>query len=124
MISSTPHKVSKLQEKRAAKDYKGKVRPGSGNQWHSKGDVKAEAYLIECKTTSKASYSLKTGIMSKIMDEALLEMLVPLLEIEFSEHGLTCVVMDKHDFLEMTDRIEVLENQLENVYEDMHGSQA
>jgi hypothetical protein len=111
MISSTPRKVSRLQEKRAAKDYKGKTTPGSGNQWHSKGDVRSADYLIECKTTSKASYSLRADTMSKIMDEALLENRTPIMEVEFGEHGITCVIMDKNDFLEI-------------MLERSHGSQA
>lgn len=109
MIRSSNLKRSRLQEKRAAADYGGRIRPGSGNQWHSKGDVSSEDYLIECKTTTKASYSLRTDIMGKIMDEALLESKVPLLEIEFSENGLTCIIMDKHDFLELKWRLEELQ---------------
>jgi hypothetical protein len=100
------HKRSRLQEARAAEDYKGKRTPGSGNQWHSKGDIKTDDYLIECKTTTKASYSLKYQDLLKIWKEAILESRTPLFEIEFSTIGMNFVVLEKNDFLGMKQQLE------------------
>jgi len=92
-------RASKLQEKKTANDFGGLTTPGSGNQWHSKGDVKTTEYLIECKTTTKDSYSLTSKVWSKIYTEALLESKEPLMEIQFIDRGIELIVMDKNDFL-------------------------
>lgn len=75
----------KQQEKRLARDFKGKVTPGSGNQDHSKGDVKMELALLEAKSTEKNSISLKKEWLEKIDDEAVGEGLrIPALGITFT----------------------------------------
>lgn len=99
MLRQNNKRISKLQEARAATDYGGRTTPGSGNQWHSKGDVKTSDFLIECKTTTKLSYSLKAATWQKIRNEAVLEELYPLMEIEFFGNATTLVVMDKEDFI-------------------------
>lgn len=55
-----PHttRISRQQEKQTAKELGGKRQPGSGNQWHSKGDVKSGKLLIECKVTEGEGYRL------------------------------------------------------------------
>jgi len=92
-------KLSKLQEAKTARDFGGVITPGSGNQWHSKGDVRTPDFLVECKLTSKDSYSLKASTWSKIATEALLEGRDPVMEINFIDRGVSVVVMDKNDFL-------------------------
>jgi hypothetical protein len=99
VLHSTTSSRSKLQEKKAAKDYNGRTTPGSGATWHHKADVRSDKYLVECKTTVKSSYSLKATDVKKLLDQALTENRTGLFEIEFSELGLTCVVMDKEDFI-------------------------
>lgn len=54
---------SRAQERRTAKDLGGERTAGSGNQWHSKGDVKAKRFLVECKRTDAASFSLKKSVL-------------------------------------------------------------
>lgn len=93
------HKRSKLQEKRAAKDYGGTITPGSGNQWFQKADVKTDTWLIECKTTTKASYSLKAITWDKLWRQAMSEGRDAMMEIEFSDEDIHLVVLDKNDFL-------------------------
>jgi len=90
---------SKLQEARTAKDFRGRVTPASGSQWHSKGDVKTKNWLIECKTTTKQSYSLKVQTWHKIWKEAMSEGRDPLMVIDFAEDDTSLVVIDKEDFL-------------------------
>lgn len=101
MLRPSNKKLSKLQEAKTARDFGGLTTPGSGNQWHSKGDVKSDQFLIECKTTSKDSYGLKAAIWSKIATEALLEDRTPLMDIEFIDRGVSVIVIDKSDFLQM-----------------------
>jgi hypothetical protein len=106
MLRQNNHRRSKLQEAKAASDYGGKTRPGSGNQWHSKGDVITPDYLIECKTTTKSSYSLKCQDLLKIWKEAISESKIPVFEIEFSTVGLSYVLLEKNDFLGIIQQLE------------------
>lgn len=50
---------SQKQEREVAKENGGRVNAGSGNGWRHKNDVRTPEFSIECKTTSKSSYSLK-----------------------------------------------------------------
>lgn len=99
MLRPTNHRISKLQEKKTAASFGGRTTPGSGNQWHSKGDVRTPSWLIECKATAKLSYSLKAETWSKIRTEALLEGRDPLMAIEFIDQDVSLVVLDREDFL-------------------------
>jgi hypothetical protein len=92
-------KRSKIQEKRGASQYGGQVTPGSGNGWIRKADVRTDNELIEFKTTTKASYSLTAADLRKLWEQALIDNKVPLFEIEFANHGITCVIMDKNDYI-------------------------
>jgi len=101
MLRPTNHRRSKLQEARTAKDFGGRTTPGSGNQWHSKADVRTDTELIECKTTIHASYSLKSDDLRKLWGQALLEDRIPVFQIDFEQGGVTCVVLDYDDYLSM-----------------------
>ena len=63
---------SSTQEKRIASNLKGKMQPNSGATRFSKGDVKSELFLIECKTmtTERESISIKKEWLTKIKQEA------------------------------------------------------
>lgn len=97
MLKDNIHRRSKLQERKAAKDYGGTVTPGSGNMWFSKSDVHTDDYLIECKSTIKASYSLKLADLKKLYFQAVVENKLPIFEIDFD--GSQYVILDKNDFL-------------------------
>jgi hypothetical protein len=101
MLSPNNHRASRLQERKAARDYGGRTTPGSGNQWFKKGDVSTLNQLIECKTTTKDSYTLKYADLRKIWQEAILEDKCPLFEIYFSSYDRAYVVLDKQDYLEL-----------------------
>lgn len=64
-------KKSQLQEKRVAKDLNAKTVVASGAFWGSKGDVRHDNLLVECKTTDKPFYSLTLSIWEKIEKEAI-----------------------------------------------------
>lgn len=66
-------KASRDQEKRLAREMGGRVTPGSGNGWITKNDVKTEKWSLECKTTTKLSYSLKDSELRLAERQALLE---------------------------------------------------
>lgn len=64
-------KKSKLQEKQVAKDLDAKTVIASGALWGSKGDVRHDEFLVECKTTDKSFYSLTMKVWEKIEKEAI-----------------------------------------------------
>lgn len=110
MLRPTNHKRSRLQERKAATSFGGETTPGSGNQWHSKGDVKTPNYLIECKCTSKDSFTLKADVWQKIATEALLDSRYPLMEILFIDRDVSLVVLDKDDYINMMHDSELRES--------------
>lgn len=58
-------------EQREADLRGGRVQPGSGSQWHSKGDVKTATHLVQVKSTEKKQYVLKLSDLEQIEREAL-----------------------------------------------------
>lgn len=96
-------KASQRQEKRVAMRTSGKVQPGSGSGYMRKGDVRSFLQLIECKTTTKQSYSLKRAVLDKIEKEALLDGrdFVLALEIDGREYA----VMAFDYFQTLTERL-------------------
>lgn len=64
---------SSIQEKKVAKDLKGKCSANSGAALWSEGDVRLKNTLIECKTciTDKNSFSIKKEWLTKLKEEAL-----------------------------------------------------
>jgi len=94
-------KRSRQQEKRTAQASSAGLVSGSGNQWHSKGDVKTKRLLIECKQTAKESYSLKLHELQKIQLEALKAGRTPVMALDIA--GRDFVVLRKTDFEELLD---------------------
>ena len=75
-------KKSQKKERQRASELGGKTQPGSGAQWHAKGDIKLENYLIEHKYTDKKGYTLTNEIFLKVEKEALSIAKIPLMLIE------------------------------------------
>lgn len=101
-MKSPGQKASQKQEKRLEKSFDGRRTAASGAFWSSKGDVKADKYLIEAKTTAAKSFSLKSSELKKIETEALLVGKVPLLCVELVDRNY--VVLLEDDFLELESR--------------------
>jgi hypothetical protein len=97
-------KRSRLQERRGAKEYGGSRNSGSGSGWVRKADVRTDDELIEFKTTSKGSFSLKSSDLRKLWEAALLDGRLPLFEVEFARDGVSCVILEKNDFMEMREK--------------------
>ena len=91
---------SRKQEERVAEEFNGKAQPGSGNQWHSKGDVSSEDFIIECKQTRHASFTLSLRDLKKIERFAKEKAKLPVFIIEFMGSG-EYVVLRKEDFLDV-----------------------
>lgn len=90
---------SERQERRLAKDYAGKVQPGSGCGRTNKGDVKTKRFLIEAKRTDKKQYILSLKTWEKIETQALSMSKTPVLAIEIGNKRL--IVVADYVFNEM-----------------------
>lgn len=93
-------KKSKVQEKKVAKELKGKTTPASGSIAGMKGDVRTSKILVECKYTDKDFYKLKKQVWEKIKKEALKDNLkIPLLQINIQDYRVA--ILDKNDFISL-----------------------
>lgn len=88
---------SQKQERAGALKFGGSVRPGSGNQWHSKGDVITATHLIEYKYTDNKSYSLKQADLETLRRQAILEDRMALFGISFGGKD-NYVVLSEFDY--------------------------
>lgn len=94
-------KKSIKQEKEVASSINGKTVVASGALWGSKGDVRSEEYLIECKTTQKSYYMLNKQTWSKIQKEALKDgMRIPVMCIYLEDGKHRLAIFNTKDFIE------------------------
>lgn len=78
------HRESEKQEKRIAKDIKGKRQPASGSRWGSKRDVITPDLLIEAKTTKSSRQSVSIKDLHFLTRQAYQQGKVPAYIIEFA----------------------------------------
>lgn len=76
-------KRSRAQEDALVAELGGVRQPGSGNQWHSKGDVKTRDFLVEAKTTSSVSYKLDLAVLRRTQAQAQAEGKLPVVQVQF-----------------------------------------
>lgn len=100
---------SRMQERRGATRYGGRIMPGSGNGWFKKNDVRTPTESIEFKTTTADSYRLNAAELYRAYENAMLDGKTMLFIIDFAERGATYVTMDETDYRNMRDRLEYLE---------------
>lgn len=103
-------KQSQAHEKRLAKIIGGSTTAASGAFWSRKGDVRNDVYLVEHKFTGKTSFSLKSSVLEKVANEAIMDGRMPVLA--FHLKGRDYVVLEEHFFHELSDTITQLRNQI------------
>lgn len=100
----------RVAEKKLAQRIGGRLQPGSGALAGAKGDVKVEAkldLLMENKSTSGATFTMKQEWTRKIYQEALESNRTPALSFQFtneagkSEKCDRWVCLPEHIFLEL-----------------------
>ena len=92
-------KKSQLQEKSVAKDLDAKTVIASGALWGSKGDVRHDEFLVECKTTEKPFYSVTMKVWEKIEKEAIRDGLrIPLMCVDINDGADRFAVFREKDF--------------------------
>lgn len=91
---------SRKQEKRTAESAGGRVTPGSGNQWHAKGDVTTKTALIENKDRTESNqYILTKKEMRLLRRRAFKAGKMPVLQIDFGkEQYVVLTIDDAKDF--------------------------
>lgn len=89
------------REKRLAKSLGGKVQPASGALDSFKGDINVGEFLIDDKSTVKASQPVTKKMLQKITKEAREAGKLPVLSLSFDGMGLagdTWFLVPKHVF--------------------------
>lgn len=80
------HKIGKAgraSEQRLTKELNGRARPASGAMDGAKGDIDLGQFLLECKSTTNNSLSIKLDWLIKITREAMSEGKPPALSVSF-----------------------------------------
>lgn len=114
-------KRSQKQEKRLAKKVGGRVQPGSGSTWGSKGDVKTKghfveddlAFLYECKYTDGKGFRVTVDLWKEISDKAFFEGKRPALQLEIKD--LHLVVIEEDDWLSILDMLKTKKEGLDKM---------
>lgn len=108
------NKLSKEQENRVAKVFKGDRTPASGAKWYCKGDVKCRDFLIEAKLTKQGQFKFTIGIWNKIRKEAITLSKTPLVCVELRGKG--AIVRENFVIFNPNDFDEFLDVQLDNKF--------
>lgn len=101
--------VGRMSEAKAAKQLNARLTPASGALAGAKGDMTADNYLIEAKSTVNKSMSLKLLWLQKITHESLTTGKVPAVSVRFTTeygdavHGGDWVMMPASQFKELMD---------------------
>lgn len=97
-VGTTKYESNK-QEKRVAGELNARTVIASGSLWGSKGDVRSENYLVECKTTAKDFYTLDLNTWNKIEKEAIKDGLrIPVMNIDLLDGKHRFAVFKRGDF--------------------------
>ena len=99
MTRTEGQKQSRKHEDRLAKKLGGARTAGSGAFWTRKGDVRTLDYLLEHKWTGKKSFSLKSDVLEKIVNEAIMDSRTPILGISLNNVNYALLLED--DLLEL-----------------------
>lgn len=103
-MRSEGQKNSKKHEKRLEKSFGGQRTAASGAFWSRKGDVRTSDLLIEHKWTGKKSFTLNSGVLKKIVTEAILDGRTPVLG--FHLDGENYVILSEEDFIELRNALQ------------------
>lgn len=98
-VRGTTKFESNKQEKRVAEQLGGKTVIASGSLWGSKGDVRTDCFLIECKTTKRHRYSLSSYVWDKIEKEAIKDGIrLPIMFIDLLDGRIQMALFKTLDF--------------------------
>jgi hypothetical protein len=79
--------LKRLDNKKDEQDWAtrtgGTTQPNSGRNWHRKLDVRNDEFLVDCKETERASYTITVGQWEDLKRQANTERRSPMLKISF-----------------------------------------
>lgn len=105
---------SNKQEKAVAKTIGGKQTSNSGATKFSKGDVRTDNWLLECKTTTKEqkSFSIKKEWLEKNKQEAFaMRKRHSALVFDFGDNGDRYYVLDEKTFVQLKELLDIAEGE-------------
>lgn len=76
--------AGRRSEKKVAKSLHAQLKPASGAMAGAKGDMATKDFLIEAKSTTNDSISIKHDWLGKISQEAMMEGRDPALSVRFT----------------------------------------
>lgn len=112
-MRSEGQRQSQAHEKRLAAKTGGQRTAASGAFWQRKGDVRSADLLIEHKWTGKKQVSIKSDVLKKIVNEAILDYRTPILGLHLD--GENYVVLTEDDFFEMYEALRLFILEASNV---------
>lgn len=87
-----------------AERFGGRVTPGSGNQWHTKNDVRTPKTSFEMKYTGKSQYILKASELEEGAKNALLDSRDFVFGIEMNGRNWIVISEDDYEYLVESER--------------------
>lgn len=93
---------SRKHEDRLAAKLSGTRTAASGAFWSRRGDVRTADLFIEHKFTGKKQYTLRSAVLRKAVQEAILEHRMPVFAVHLD--GRDYVILCEDDFLELRER--------------------
>ena len=79
--------AGRQSERKVAKELRARLTPASGAMEGAKGDMAVSGFLIEAKSTSSGSLSIKLDWLSKIRHEAVHSDKLPALTVTFTDRN-------------------------------------
>ena len=109
---SSSHRRAPKQERELSKKVGGRLTPASGSR-DEKGDVRLKSVArIECKTTSKDSFSITKALIHKIEAAAMPAGELPVIVVEFNDGSSTARKLAEVAVLPMWALEALLENKV------------
>lgn len=100
-------KASEKQEKRIAKEFKGRKTANSGASF-GENDIKTPKFDIEAKTTKSTQYILKMAELRQMERKADKDK-IPLFIIEFAQENREFIIISKEDFMGLSGNTDLRE---------------
>lgn len=84
-------------EERVAEVLGGRIQPGSGNQFHAQGDVRAGGLLLSCKSQQKFSWTEMIRYLNEAQKCAMGTGDIPALALDDVDSGQQIVILNLED---------------------------
>lgn len=118
-MAETPWDMAKkrqaYQRQETSLSEGGKKQINSGRFWFSKRDVRNWGFLLEARTTTSKSFSIKAEELIKLIQDALFHNSLPGMPIEFEEYNQKWILIRQTDFEAMQQELVLLIEELRSM---------